>query len=121
MNIRALINPGAFRQTEEAFPPDTSGEKAFFIYRKSPDFIYETPGGVGTIIYFEKFGIFYKKSLALRAQMRYYMYVARPGSCVLVRVNEITSVMPLREVAGYAIRVISAGRPRYGQRAYVPG
>ena len=54
MNIRALINPGAFRQTEEAFPPDTSGEKAFFIYRKSPDFIYETPGGVGTIIYFEK-------------------------------------------------------------------
>ena len=30
------------------------GEKAFFIYRKSPDFIYETPGGVGTIIYFEK-------------------------------------------------------------------
>ena len=32
------------------------------------------------------------------------MYVARPGSCVLVRANEITSVMPLREVAGYAIR-----------------
>ena len=49
--------------------------------------------------------------------MRYYMYVARPGSCVLVRANEITSVMPLREVAGYAIRVISAEGPRYGQRA----
>ena len=41
--------------------------------------------------------------------MRYYMYVARPGSCVLERANEITSVMPLREVAGYAIRLISAG------------
>ncbi len=49
------------------------------------------------------------------------MYVARSGSCVLVRANEITSVMPLREVAGYAIRVISAGRPRYGQRANAPG
>ena len=44
LNIRALINPGAFRQTEEAFPPDTSGgkklssyiERVLILYMKHP-------------------------------------------------------------------------------------
>ncbi|MBQ7092104.1 MAG: hypothetical protein IJN83_05570, partial [Clostridia bacterium] len=49
------------------------------------------------------------------------LYVRCASAACVQSAQTITSVMPLREVAGYAIRVISAGCPRYGQRAKVPG